>query len=42
MATSAASVKSAALIRPLVSSGGMKLSSVVAIEPMKTALLSHF
>ncbi len=42
MASSAAKVKRAALIRPLVSVGEMKLSSVVAIVPMKTALLSHF
>lgn len=42
MAISAASVNNAALISPRVSSGEVKLSSVVAIVPITTALLSHF
>lgn len=42
MANRAHKVKIAALIKPRVSFAGVKFSSVVAIVPMKTALLSHF
>ena len=42
MAISAASVNSAALMSPRVSSGEVKFKSVVAIVPITTALLSHF
>jgi len=42
MATRAAKVKRAALIRPRVSLGETKLRRAVAIVPMKTEVLSHF
>lgn len=35
-------MKNAALMRPLGSSAGTKFSSVVAMVPTKTAVLSHF
>jgi hypothetical protein len=42
MATSAVRVNIAELMSPRVSSGGVKLRSVVAIPAMKIAVFSHF
>jgi hypothetical protein len=42
IASSAARVNSAALIKPRGSSAGTKFNNVVAIEPISTAKLSHF
>lgn len=42
MAARAQNVKSAALMRPIESSGEVKFNRVVAIVPMKTEMLSHF